>query len=128
MTPKVWIPGAPAVTKNCVICVQIGLQDLYNFKQENPHADLEPFLAKSSDYFRQYIERGLRTIEMEVRLPQIRIRCQVGRFGSRPYFGFGIKKKRYFFNSVVDPDPYSGASWIRIRVWNTADPDPHMQI
>ncbi len=45
---------------------QSGLQDLYNFKQENPHADLEPFLAKSSDYFRQYIERGLRTIELEV--------------------------------------------------------------
>ena len=29
--------------------------------------------------------------------------------------------------SVVDPDPYSGASWIRIRIRNT-DPDPHMQI
>ena len=27
--------------------------------------------------------------------------------------------------SDVDPDPYSGASWIRIP--NT-DPDPHMQI
>ena len=29
------------------------------------------------------------------------------------------------FVSVVDP--YSGASWIRIRIRNT-DPDPHMQI
>ena len=32
-----------------------GLQELYNFKQQNPHADLEPFLAKSSEYFRNYI-------------------------------------------------------------------------
>ena len=32
-----------------------GLQELYNFKQENPHADLEPFLIKSSEYFRNYI-------------------------------------------------------------------------
>jgi len=42
-----------------------GLQDLYNFKQRNPHADrqLEPFLAKSSDYFRSYIERGLKSID-----------------------------------------------------------------
>ncbi len=53
------------------MCCQVGLQDLYNFKQENPHADLEPFLAKSSDYFRQYIERGLRTIEMEVKQGEI---------------------------------------------------------
>ena len=28
-------------------------------------------------------------------------------------------------NSVVDPDPYSGALWIRIRIPNT-DPVPHM--
>jgi cytoskeleton-associated protein 5 len=32
-----------------------GLQELYNFKQQNPHADLEPFLIKSSEYFRNYI-------------------------------------------------------------------------
>ena len=42
-----------------------GLQELYNFKQQNPHADLEPFLVKSSDYFRNYIERGLKSIEAE---------------------------------------------------------------
>ena len=45
---------------------KIGLQELYNFKQQNPHADLEPFLAKSSEYFRNYIERGLKNIEHEV--------------------------------------------------------------
>ncbi len=38
---------------------KVGLQELYNFKQQNPRADLEPFLAKSSQYFRDYIERGL---------------------------------------------------------------------
>ena len=32
-----------------------GLQELYNFKQQNPQADLEPFLVKSSEYFRNYI-------------------------------------------------------------------------
>merc|ERR1712109_309658 len=42
-----------------------GLQELYNFKQQNPHADLEPFLVKSSEYFRNYIERGLKSIESE---------------------------------------------------------------
>lgn len=29
-------------------------------------ADLEPFLAKSSQYFREYIERGLRSVELQV--------------------------------------------------------------
>merc|ERR1712109_263259 len=38
-----------------------GLQELYNFKQQNPHANLEPFLEKSSNY----IERGLKSIEAE---------------------------------------------------------------
>merc|ERR1712059_85242 len=32
-----------------------------------PHVDLEPFLAQSSQYFRDYIERGLKKIEEEVR-------------------------------------------------------------
>lgn len=44
-----------------------GLQELYNFKQENPHVDMEPFLAQSSQYFRDYIERGLKKIEEEVK-------------------------------------------------------------
>ena len=42
-----------------------GLQELKNFKQKCPHADLEPFLARSSPYFRRYIERGLASIEPE---------------------------------------------------------------
>ena len=47
---------------------KMGLQELYNFKQENPQCDLEPFLAQSSQYFRDYIERGLKKIEEEVML------------------------------------------------------------
>lgn len=47
---------------------KMGLQELYNFKQENPQCDLEPFLAQSSQYFRDYIERGLKKIEEEVSL------------------------------------------------------------
>merc|ERR1712025_1519453 len=48
---------------------KVGLQELYNFKVENPHVDLEPFLAQSSQYFRDYIERGLKKIEEEVKAP-----------------------------------------------------------
>ena len=48
-----------------------GLQELYNFKQENPHVDMEPFLAQSSQYFRDYIERGLKKIEDEVTLEHL---------------------------------------------------------
>ena len=50
---------------------KVGLQELYNFKQENPQCDLEPFLAQSSQYFRDYIERGLKKIEEEVILTQL---------------------------------------------------------
>ena len=39
-----------------------GLQELYNFKQQNPQADLEPFLVKSSEYFRNYIGKTLRLL------------------------------------------------------------------
>ncbi len=31
---------------------KLGLKQLYDFKRKNPSADLEPFLAKSSQYFR----------------------------------------------------------------------------
>ncbi|CAB4067589.1 CKAP5 [Lepeophtheirus salmonis] len=44
-----------------------GLKELYNFKQQNPLADLEPFFGRVSQYFRDYIEKGLKNIEMEVK-------------------------------------------------------------
>lgn len=42
-----------------------GLNDLYDFKKKYPDADLEPFLKKSSNFFQNYIERGLKNIELE---------------------------------------------------------------
>ncbi|KAL3842600.1 hypothetical protein ACJMK2_020593 [Sinanodonta woodiana] len=42
-----------------------GLNDLYDFKKKYPDADIEPFLKKSSQFFQNYIERGLSNIEKE---------------------------------------------------------------
>lgn len=42
-----------------------GLENLYEFKKRYPETDLEPFLRKSSQFFQNYVERGLRIIEME---------------------------------------------------------------
>lgn len=42
-----------------------GLNELYNFKKQNPQADLEPFLARLSQNFRDYIEDGLKRIAQE---------------------------------------------------------------
>lgn len=40
-----------------------GLNLLYDFMQQHPEADIEPFLSKSSDFFQQYIRTGLKEIE-----------------------------------------------------------------
>ncbi|XP_039295336.1 cytoskeleton-associated protein 5-A-like [Nilaparvata lugens] len=45
-----------------------GLRMLYDFKQQHPDADIEPFLEKSTQFFQDYIQRGLQAIEMEQRL------------------------------------------------------------
>lgn len=42
-----------------------GLNNLYDFKKKHPEADLDPFLKMSSQYFQNYIERGLKNIERE---------------------------------------------------------------
>lgn len=44
-----------------------GLKDLYEFKRKFPDADIDPFLKKSSQFFQNYIERGLKAIENEER-------------------------------------------------------------
>jgi cytoskeleton-associated protein 5 len=44
-----------------------GLSLLYDFKQQHPEADIEPFLRKSSQFFQDYIEKGLKTIDMDRR-------------------------------------------------------------
>lgn len=40
-----------------------GLNSLYDFMQEQPEADIEPFLKKSSKFFQDYIKNGLKEIE-----------------------------------------------------------------
>jgi cytoskeleton-associated protein 5 len=42
-----------------------GLNDLYDFKLQYPDADLNPFLKKSTQFFQDYIHRGLQNIEAE---------------------------------------------------------------
>ncbi len=51
-------------TSFMLLCVQ-GLNDLYDFKEKFPDADLEPFLKRSSQFFQKYIERGLDNIQAE---------------------------------------------------------------
>lgn len=46
-----------------VLKLSQGLSELYDFKQRFPDADIEPFLSRSSDFFKNYIERGLKFIE-----------------------------------------------------------------
>lgn len=48
-------------------CYSQGLAQLYEFKQRYPDADIEPFLSRSSDFFKNYIERGLKFIEEKKR-------------------------------------------------------------
>ncbi|KAJ8911339.1 hypothetical protein NQ315_014183 [Exocentrus adspersus] len=40
-----------------------GLNLLYDFMQQHPEADIEPFLKKSSKFFQDYIRNGLKEIE-----------------------------------------------------------------
>lgn len=42
-----------------------GLQLLYEFRAQHPEADIEPFLSKSSQFFQEYIENGLKQIEIQ---------------------------------------------------------------
>lgn len=42
---------------------ELGLQELWQFQQEHPETDLTPHLARTSDQFRQYIQRGLTKVE-----------------------------------------------------------------
>lgn len=40
-----------------------GLMLLYDFTQQHPEANIEPFLSRSSTFFQEYIKKGLRDIE-----------------------------------------------------------------
>ena len=41
------------------------MTELYEFKEKYPEVDVEPFIAKTSQFFRNYVERGLKAIEKE---------------------------------------------------------------
>ncbi|XP_033006803.1 cytoskeleton-associated protein 5-like [Lacerta agilis] len=47
---------------NCKETARAGLEELYEYKGENPQADLEPFLRNSSLLFRSYVKHGLAVI------------------------------------------------------------------
>lgn len=40
-----------------------GLNLLYDFIQQHPEANIDPFLEKSSKFFQDYIKNGLKEIE-----------------------------------------------------------------
>ncbi|XP_072905784.1 cytoskeleton-associated protein 5 isoform X4 [Hemitrygon akajei] len=42
-----------------------GLAELYEYRKKYSDADIEPFLRKSSQFFQNYVERGLRLVENE---------------------------------------------------------------
>lgn len=42
---------------------ETGLQELWQFQQDHPSTDLTPHLARTSDQFRHYIQRGLSKVE-----------------------------------------------------------------
>jgi len=42
-----------------------GLRELYEFKKRHPEANMEPYLQKTSQYFQNYLERGLAALEAE---------------------------------------------------------------
>ncbi|XP_026480505.1 protein mini spindles [Ctenocephalides felis] len=44
-----------------------GLLQLYEFQESNPDVDIKPFLKESTEFFKSYIENGLRDIERQRR-------------------------------------------------------------
>ncbi|XP_015596923.1 protein mini spindles isoform X2 [Cephus cinctus] len=44
---------------------QEGLAQLYDFKQQYPDADVQPYLVQSHQFFQDFIEKGLRQIDQE---------------------------------------------------------------
>lgn len=40
-----------------------GFNLLYDFLKQNPEADIEPFIQKSSHVFQEYISNGLKSVE-----------------------------------------------------------------
>lgn len=88
--------------------LQQGLIQLYDFKQKHPEADIEPFLRKSSQFFQNYIERGLKKVEAERRLE--------GKASSNPASENGSNSGNMVFNDIWWPSCvlyYLGRSILR---------------
>ncbi|XP_043561399.1 cytoskeleton-associated protein 5 isoform X3 [Chiloscyllium plagiosum] len=71
-----------------------GLAELYEYRKKYSDADIEPFLRKSSQFFQNYIERGLRLVENE--------RAGKGRISS--------SSSSAGFSSPADETPYVASS------------------
>jgi hypothetical protein len=60
--PSLFIPNLVQI-KKITMCLQ-GLEQLYDFQKIHPDADIGPFLEKSSQFFQDYIDKGLKNIEV----------------------------------------------------------------
>ena len=47
---------------------KFGLMELYKFTIKKPHVNLEPFLKESGKFIREYVERGFKKIEEELKI------------------------------------------------------------
>jgi len=75
---------------------QEGLKELYEFKEKYPDVDVNPFIAKASQFFRNYVERGLKAIEQERKSAKIPTSTATGMIpapqGSSTVNGSGAEK------------------------------------
>ena len=69
----------------------MGLQELFSFKQKNPHVDLEPFLAQSSQYFRCVFAHFLNTKD-HLAIVQVSSLSWIDCSSSRDYIERGLRK------------------------------------
>ncbi|XP_074041153.1 protein mini spindles-like isoform X1 [Leptinotarsa decemlineata] len=84
-----------------------GLNLLYDFMQQHPEADIEPFLANSSKFFKDYIKNGLKEIEDSRKTAQATIVEKVS-----------DKSQETVENSVPDVDLKGPEYWNeRLEMW-----------
>lgn len=55
-------PPPPLLLTAHYLFVSQGLKELYDFQQANPNFDLDSVLAEQTKFYREYIQRGLRSI------------------------------------------------------------------
>lgn len=55
------------IMKTMIFVYPQGLRLLYEFKEQHSESSIEPFLQKSTQFFQDYIQRGLERIELERR-------------------------------------------------------------